>query len=122
MNDIRPVLVGVDASDSARDAAEWAIDLAALWGAPLDMVHVVPGALDESPITPVPGWMVELGDAAARAGVEPRAIEVVPGGAVELLANRAAASRILGNQDRLGRHFVGDARQDAELERCAQHR
>jgi nucleotide-binding universal stress UspA family protein len=95
MTDIRPVLVGVDASDSARDAAEWAVDLAALWGAPLDLVHVVPGAIDEPPITPVPTWMVELSDAAMRCGVEPRTIEVVPGGAVELLANRAAASRIL---------------------------
>ena len=37
----RPVVVGVDASASARDAAEWAADLAAAWDAPLHLVHVV---------------------------------------------------------------------------------
>jgi hypothetical protein len=32
--DARPIVVGVDASDSARAAADWAADLAAVWGAP----------------------------------------------------------------------------------------
>ena len=40
--DPRPVVVAVDASDSARDAAAWAADLAADWSAPLHLIHVVP--------------------------------------------------------------------------------
>ena len=36
------VVVGVDPSAGAREAAGWAADLAAAWGAPLLLVHVVP--------------------------------------------------------------------------------
>ena len=45
--DRRPVVVAVDHTGSAHDAAEWAADLAAAWGAPLDLnVALVP---DEPP-------------------------------------------------------------------------
>jgi nucleotide-binding universal stress UspA family protein len=89
------VVVGVDASDSARNAAEWAADVAALWGAPLHLVHVVSGAADDSPLSPHPSWLTELCDAAIRAGADPQGTEVVPGGPVELLADRAADARLL---------------------------
>jgi nucleotide-binding universal stress UspA family protein len=93
--DRRPVVVGVDPSYSARDAAEWAADLAAVWGAPLHLVHVVPGATDDAPITPVPGWLTELRDAAERAGADPDDTEVLPGATVEVLAAHAAGARML---------------------------
>jgi hypothetical protein len=32
-----PLVVGVDSSDSARHAAEWAADLAAVWRVPLQL-------------------------------------------------------------------------------------
>ena len=35
------IVVGVDGSDSARHAAEWAAELASAWGAPLLLVHAV---------------------------------------------------------------------------------
>lgn len=93
--DRRPVVVGVDPSDSARHAASWAADLAALHGAPLHVVHVVPGAYDEEPIVPVPGWLAELRAAAERAGAGPVVVEDVPGATVAVLADRAAGAGML---------------------------
>ena len=91
---VRPVVVGVDASASARDAAEWAADLAAAWNAPLHLVQVVLGWPDESPV-PLPGWLRELVDAAERCGVDTVEAEVVPGGIVDTLLDRAAEARML---------------------------
>jgi nucleotide-binding universal stress UspA family protein len=92
---VHPVVVGVDASGAARDAAEWAADLAAAWGAPLLVVHTVSGALDEPPIPVVPDWLRELADNAERSGAGPVQTEIVPGGTVELLVHRARHARLL---------------------------
>ncbi|MCU1662688.1 MAG: UspA protein [Pseudonocardia sp.] len=89
------VVVGVDASDSARAAAEWAADIAAAWCAPLHLVHTVPGVLDEPPVGLVPAWLRELVDAAERTGCGPGEVEVVPGGTMELLTERASHARML---------------------------
>ena len=91
----RTVVVGVDESASARDAAEWAADVAALWAAPLHLVHVVPGAVSDSPITVYPGWLNELCESAVRAGADPENTEVVPGDTVDLLAARTTEARLL---------------------------
>ena len=65
----RFVVVGVDASASARDAAEWAADLAAAWNAPLHLLQVVLGWPDDAPVPGLPDWLRELVDAAERCGV-----------------------------------------------------
>jgi nucleotide-binding universal stress UspA family protein len=92
----RPVVVGVDASASARDAADWAADLAAAWNAPLHLVQVVLGWPDEAPLPPRPsGWLRELVDAAERTGVPAVEAEVVPGGIVDTLLERATGARML---------------------------
>jgi nucleotide-binding universal stress UspA family protein len=93
--DSRLIVVGVDASDSAREAAEWAADLASARNAPLLLVHVVPGCYADAPITPVPAWLAELQVAAARLGVERCAVEVQPGEPVGVLASRAEGASML---------------------------
>jgi len=92
---VRPVVVGVDASDSARDAAEWAADLAAAWNAPLHLVHVVLGWPDEGPSPDLPGWLRELVGAAERCGVGTVEAEAVAGGIVDTLIGRAAGAAVL---------------------------
>jgi nucleotide-binding universal stress UspA family protein len=87
--------VGVDESASARDAAEWAADLAAAWTAPLNLVHVVLGWPGDEPVSVVPNWLHELADAAERTGVRDVTVDVVPGGVVEILAGRGASARML---------------------------
>jgi nucleotide-binding universal stress UspA family protein len=93
--DRRAIVVGVDDSDSAREAANWAADISAIWDAPLHLVNVVPGAFDEAPIVPLPSWLAELRVAIWRAGAAADLPEVVPGGTVELLAERARDARML---------------------------
>ena len=93
--DTRPVVVGVDTSDSARAAADWAADLAAVWHAPLLMVHTVPGASQDRAIVPVPSWLRELLDAALRAGADTVDSEILPGSPVELLVRRSSGARML---------------------------
>jgi nucleotide-binding universal stress UspA family protein len=90
----RTIVVGVDESPSARDAAEWAADVAALWSAPLHLVHVVPGAASDYPIVLHPGWLNEFGDSALRAGADPET-EVVLGNTVDLLVARATGAQLL---------------------------
>jgi nucleotide-binding universal stress UspA family protein len=89
------IVVGVDESSSARDAAEWAADVAAAWGAPLHLVHVALGAPQDPPITLHPTWLTELCDAAVRAGADPNGTEVIPGNTIDLLAHRAAGALML---------------------------
>ncbi|NMH99317.1 universal stress protein [Pseudonocardia acidicola] len=93
--DRRPVVVGVDESDSARDAAEWAGDLASLWQVPLRLVHTVLGEPDAPPISTVPDWLRELVDAAERCGVTGAGAEVVSGSAIEQLVERSVSARLL---------------------------
>ena len=81
-----PLVVGVDSSDSARHAAEWAADLASVWRVPLLLVNAAAGAGE--PAT-APPWLRELLDAADRLGAEPVEAEVVAGGVAEVLLDRS---------------------------------
>ena len=89
------VVVGVDTSASARDAAEWAADVAAACNSPLYLVHAAPGWPDVAPLPHDAAWLRELVDAAERSGVQSVDTEVVPGGLVDTLLDRAAGARIL---------------------------
>ena len=75
----RTLVVGVDASDSARHAALWAVDLAAARGCGVELVHVVAGR----PRT-VPHWLTEIADSADRAGAVPWGVDVVTGAVTAL--------------------------------------
>jgi nucleotide-binding universal stress UspA family protein len=92
--DSRPVVVGVDQSDSARDAAEWAADLAAVWNAPLRLVHVGPGTfaggLDMSSLP----WLSELMRCTERVGAVTEVVETA-GAVVDVLVFQAAQARLL---------------------------
>ncbi len=90
----RPIVVAVDHSDSARDAAAWAAGIAADWLAPLHLLHVVAGDLQDPP-EPLPSWLAELGDVAERVGARPITIEVVPGDVVATAATRGVGARLL---------------------------
>ncbi|MGD9527142.1 universal stress protein [Pseudonocardia sp.] len=90
----QPLVVGVDRSDSARDAAHWALDVAAAWAAPLHLVHVVPGSPDDA-APAAPSWLHELRDAAEREGVRPCRTEVVCGNPVDTLVTLATHARML---------------------------
>jgi nucleotide-binding universal stress UspA family protein len=87
-----PVVVGVDSSDSARHASEWAADLAATWHAPLRLVHTV---RDGGDAAEVPPWLRELLDGAERVGAEPAGAEVVAGAVDEVLLDRSGAAGLL---------------------------
>jgi nucleotide-binding universal stress UspA family protein len=94
MTDGQQIVVGVDPSDSARDAALWAADLAAARGCGLELAHVAstrPGAL--------PDWLRELADAAERAGATPVRAEVVRGTPFDVLLTRShrAAMIVVGS-------------------------
>src|SRR5690348_4512831 len=93
--DPRPVVAAVDASESARDAAAWAADVAADWSAPLHLVHVVPGDPQDLPMDPLPRWLTELLDVADRAGARPCTAEAQPGDVATTIAARAVGARML---------------------------
>ena len=70
----------------------WAADLAAAWGAPLHLVHVVP---ERPMLTEVPPWLGELQDAARRAGAGSPRADILWGVPADLLAGRAVGARML---------------------------
>ena len=89
----RAVVVGVDASDSARQAVGWAAELASDTGRPLRLVHVA--------ATPPPGdgmlpaWLRELVDTAERQGADPVEAELVEGGIADVLLERSGPDGFL---------------------------
>jgi len=93
----RPVVVGVDGSDSARHAADWAADVAAAWGVPLRLLHATPGPGPREDGDP--RWLRELCDAAERAGVEEVDRRIVTGPVADELIeqSRAAAMVVVGS-------------------------
>lgn len=80
------VVVGVEESDSSRQAADWAAEVAAAWRTGLHLVHTVPAATDS---TAEPGWLRELRDAALRTGVEQVESRIVSGSAESELTARS---------------------------------
>ncbi|MDT7645532.1 MAG: hypothetical protein QOC67_1198 [Pseudonocardiales bacterium] len=94
IRDTGPVVVGVDDSDSARDAALWAADLAADWGAPLWLTHVVnrPGTLSPDP---PPEWLRELHTAAERAGASQTSASVRYGSPDDQMLAQSHDARLL---------------------------
>jgi nucleotide-binding universal stress UspA family protein len=88
-----PVVVGVDDSDSARYAAEWAAEIASAWRAPVHLVHAAPGETDEPASDP--SWLRELQDAVERAGVDGVESRVVPGPAVDELIARSRGAGLV---------------------------
>jgi nucleotide-binding universal stress UspA family protein len=94
IRDTGPVVVGVDDSDSARDAALWAADLATGWRAPLQLTHVVNRAGSVSSSAP-PQWLRELRDAAVRAGAEQTSTAMRYGSPRDQLLAQAHDARLL---------------------------
>jgi nucleotide-binding universal stress UspA family protein len=89
--DLRPVVVAVDSSDSARDAAGWAADVAADWSAPLHLVHVAPPTARATP----PLWLDELRARAEHSGARPCTAETRTGSIVPIVVARAAGARMV---------------------------
>jgi nucleotide-binding universal stress UspA family protein len=92
-----PVVAGVDGSDSARHAGEWAAELASAWDAALHLVHVTSdGPAD---LGADPPWLRELRDAAERTGVVDVATRVVAGAPATQLAecSRDAGMVVVGS-------------------------
>ena len=88
----RPVVVGVDASDPARLAVDWAAEVATALGASLHLVHVGAGG---GVLPAEPRWLRELGDAAGRAGVDRVERHVVPGPVVDEIVARSRGAGLV---------------------------
>ncbi len=87
------IVVGVDGSDSARHAAEWAADVASAWRARLCLVHTVPDGAAEA--TSDPPWLRELHGAAEHAGVDEVESSVVAGSPVNELVARSGSAGLV---------------------------
>jgi nucleotide-binding universal stress UspA family protein len=90
-----PIVVGIDSSESAREAAAWAADLAAARRCPLHLVHVVPDSPQDAAPLPTPRWLHQLADAAVRSGANATDVEIVAGATEQLLIQRADGARLL---------------------------
>ena len=88
-----PIVVGVDGSDSARHAAEWAAEVASAWRAPVRLVHADHGRTEEP--TSDPAWLRELHDAVERVGVDEVESLVVPGSATDALTARSRGAGLV---------------------------
>ena len=88
--DHAPVIVAVDDSDDSREAAAWAAEHAAAWGAPLHMITDAPGGA-----TTPPAWLGVSRVAAWRAGQDPDSTECVPGDLLRAIADRAADAQMI---------------------------
>jgi nucleotide-binding universal stress UspA family protein len=90
-----PIVVGVNSSESARIAAEWAAELAAVRRCPLHLVHVVSGYGGDAAPGDTPHWLREVAHTAVRSGADATDIEIVSGGTDRLLLQRAVGARLL---------------------------
>lgn len=88
----RAVVVGVDASDSARQAVGWAAELASDTGRPLRLVHVAEAPPGDGML---PAWLRELVDTAERQGADPVETELVAGGIADVLLERSGPDGFL---------------------------
>ena len=82
----RAVVVGVDASDSARQAVGWSAEFASDAGRPLRLVHV---SATPAPDGMLPAWLRELVDTAERQGADPVEAVLVEGGVADALLERS---------------------------------
>ncbi|HEX5810983.1 MAG TPA: universal stress protein [Pseudonocardia sp.] len=82
----RAVVVGVDASDSARHSVGWAAELASDTGRPVRLVHVAATPPGDGML---PAWLRELVDTAERQGADPVEAELVEGGVADVLLERS---------------------------------
>lgn len=94
MTNQEPVVVGVDDTTSARDAALWGADLAALWHSPLVLSHAVNAAGTISP-GEVPAWLRELVTAAEQAGASPTTVDIRYGEVAQQLLGRTTDAEAL---------------------------
>jgi nucleotide-binding universal stress UspA family protein len=90
-----PIVVGIDSSESARDAAAWAADLATARRCPLHLLHVVPDHSPDVEQVQTPRWLRHIADAAVRSGAGATDVEVVAGATEQLLMQRADGARLL---------------------------
>jgi nucleotide-binding universal stress UspA family protein len=86
--DQAPIVVAVDSSDDAQEAAAWAAERASEWGSPLYMVAAATSG-------PAPCWLGMSRVAAWRAGHEPDTIESVPGDVLQVIGDRGAHARMV---------------------------
>jgi nucleotide-binding universal stress UspA family protein len=90
-----PLVVGVDSSDTARHAAEWAADLASVWRVPLQLVNAAAAGAGEPATAGTPPWLRELIDAAERLGAEPAEAQIVTGGVADVLLDRSTGAGLV---------------------------
>lgn len=111
-SDPAPVVVGVDGSESGRDALDWAVAEAATRLRPLWIVHACPAPVDSGPLGPVPslvpctGTSDVLREAARRAQLIAPEVEVttrlVLGGPVPAILGQRAGLIVLGSRGQRG--------------------
>jgi nucleotide-binding universal stress UspA family protein len=91
--DVKPVVVGVDHSESARHAALWAADLAVNQRRPLQLVHSEPD-MPADGSREAPDWLRALLDDATRGGAATQS-RIVRGEPIEQLVSVSADAHLL---------------------------